>query len=122
VTLVRERISVESVVQAAVASSHDKLTVGGHQLDVDVPDERLFIRGDRDRLAQALSHLIINAAKFTFQPNTVTIGVRRAAKTVHISVKDRGEGSIRSSCRMRSSCSRSRTRAARARSAASASA
>src|SRR6185369_12494247 len=92
VTLVRERISVESVVQAAVASSHDKLTVGGHQLDVDVPDERLFIRGDRDRLAQALSHLIINAAKFTFQPNTVTIGVRRAAKTVHISVKDRGVG------------------------------
>jgi len=92
VTLVRERISVESVVQAAVASSHDKLTAGGHQLDVDVPDERLFIRGDRDRLAQALSHLIINAAKFTFQPNTVTIGVRRAAKTVHISVKDRGEG------------------------------
>jgi len=92
VTLVRERISVESVVQAAVASSHEKLTVGGHQLDVDVPDERLFIRGDRDRLAQALSHLIINAAKFTFQPNTVTIGVRRAAKTVHISVKDRGVG------------------------------
>jgi len=92
VTLVREKVSVESVVQAAVASSHDKLTAGGHQLDVDVPDERLFIRGDRERLAQALSHLIINAAKFTSQPNTVTIGVRRAAKTVHISVKDRGEG------------------------------
>nr|HET7858503.1 ATP-binding protein [Caldimonas sp.] len=92
VTLVRERISVDSVVQAAVASSHDKLTAGGHQLDVDVPDERLFVRGDRDRLAQALSHLIINAAKFTFQPNTVTIAVRRAARTVHVSVKDRGEG------------------------------
>src|SRR5205085_1839544 len=64
ITLVREKVSVESIVQTAVASSHDKLTAGGHQLDVDVPDERLFVRGDRDRLAQALCHLIVNAAKF----------------------------------------------------------
>jgi CheY-like chemotaxis protein/two-component sensor histidine kinase len=92
ITLVREQVSVESIVQAAVASSHDKLNAGGHQLEVDVPDERLFVRGDRARIAQALSHLIINAAKFTFQPSTISIGVRRAAKTVHISVKDTGSG------------------------------
>jgi PAS domain S-box-containing protein len=92
ITLVREQVSVESIVQAAVATSHDKLNAGGHQLAVDVPDERLFVRGDRGRLAQALSHLIINAAKFTFQPSTISIDVRRAAKTVHISVKDAGSG------------------------------
>jgi len=92
VTLVREQVSVESIVQAAVASSHDKLTGAGHRLEVDVPDERLFVRGDRGRLAQALSHLIANAAKFTFQASTVSIGVRRAARTVQISVKDQGEG------------------------------
>ncbi|HEX4235702.1 MAG TPA: ATP-binding protein [Caldimonas sp.] len=92
ITLVRERTSVESVVQAAVASSHDKLTAGGHQLAVDVPDERLFVHGDRDRLAQALSHLIVNAAKFSFEPGTISICVRRAAQTVHISVKDKGSG------------------------------
>jgi PAS domain S-box-containing protein len=92
ITLVRERASVESVVQAAVASSQDKLTAGGHQLDVDVPDERLFIRGDRSRLAQALSHLIVNAAKFSFEPSTISISVRRAAQTVHVSIKDKGAG------------------------------
>jgi PAS domain S-box-containing protein len=92
ITLVREQASVESIVQAAVATSHDKLNAGGHQLDVDVPDERLFVRGDRGRLAQALSHLIINAAKFSFEPSTISISVRRAAKTVHISVKDTGSG------------------------------
>ncbi|HEV7577312.1 MAG TPA: response regulator [Caldimonas sp.] len=92
ISLVREPVSVESVVQAAVAASHDKLTGSGHRLEVDVPDERLFVRGDRGRLAQALSHLIINAAKFTFEPSAVSIGVRRAAKTVQISVIDRGEG------------------------------
>jgi PAS domain S-box-containing protein len=92
ISLVREQMSVDSMVQAAVASSHDKLTTGGHRLEVDVPDERVFVRGDRGRLAQALAHLIVNAAKFTFEPGTVSISVRRAAKTVQISIKDRGEG------------------------------
>jgi PAS domain S-box-containing protein len=92
ITLVREQVSVESFVQAAVASSHDKLNAAGHRLEVDVPDERLFVRGDRGRLAQALSHLIINAAKFTFEPGSVSITVRRAARTVQVSVKDQGEG------------------------------
>ncbi len=92
ISLVRGPASIESVVQAAVAVSHDKLSGGGHKLEVDVPDERLFVRGDRDRLAQALSHLIINAAKFTFQPGAIAIQVRRAARTVQISVKDSGEG------------------------------
>ncbi len=92
ISLVREQVSVESVVQAAVAAGHDKLTAAGHRLDVDVPDERLFVRGDRGRLAQALSHLIINAAKFTFEPSTISISVRRAARTVQIAVKDQGAG------------------------------
>ena len=92
ISLVREPVSIESVVQAAVVAGHDKLTSGGHRLEVDIPDERLFVRGDRGRLAQALSHLIINAAKFSFQPSEVSIRVRRAACTVQISVTDRGEG------------------------------
>jgi hypothetical protein len=70
ITLVREQVSVESVVQAAVAASHDKLTGRGHRLDVDVPRRAPFRSRRRGRLAQALSHLIINAAKFSFEPST----------------------------------------------------
>jgi PAS domain S-box-containing protein len=92
ISLVREQLSVESIVQAAVATDHDKLNTGGHRLDVNVPEERIFVRGDRGRLAQALAHLVANAAKFTFEPSTIAITVRRAAKTVQISVKDSGEG------------------------------
>ncbi len=92
VSLVREQVSLESIVQEAVAKSHDKLNAGRHTLAVEVPDERLFVRGDSGRLAQALSHLVFNAAKFSFEPSTIGITVRRAAKTVQIAVKDRGQG------------------------------
>ena len=92
ISLVREPLAIDSVVQAAVAAAHDKLSAGSHRLDVEVPDERLFVRGDRGRLAQAIAHLIANAAKFSFEPGTITIVVRRVAKTVQIMVKDQGEG------------------------------
>ncbi|MEO6363745.1 MAG: ATP-binding protein [Caldimonas sp.] len=91
-SLVRTRVSVESFVQAAVAGSHDKLSSGGHRLEVEVPDERLHVRGDSARLAQALSHLIANAAKFSIEPGVISIVVRRAARTVQISIKDKGRG------------------------------
>ncbi|MEO8526587.1 MAG: ATP-binding protein [Caldimonas sp.] len=92
ISLVRERVSIDSMVQAAVANSHDKLNTAKHRLEIVVPDERLYVRGDSARLAQALANLIGNAAKFSFEPSVISIEVRRAAKTVQLSVKDSGQG------------------------------
>ncbi len=92
ISLVRERVSIDSIVQAAVARSHDKLNAGGHRLEVELPAERLFVRGDGARLAQALGNLLANAARFTPEPGLVTIAARRVATTVSISIRDHGQG------------------------------
>ncbi len=92
ISLVREPASMESVVQAAVARCHDRITAGGHKLDVRIVDEGLFVCGDLGRLAQALGMVIDNAAKFSPEPGPITITLRRMAKTVHVTVADRGRG------------------------------
>ena len=92
ISLVRLPVSVAGVVQSAVAATHDRIVAGGHRLDVDAPDASLFVRGDGARLAQALGHLVANAARFTTEPGAIGIVVRRVAKTVRIAVRDPGRG------------------------------
>ncbi len=92
ISLVREPLAIGSVVQAAVAAAQERISAGGHHIEVEVPEERLFVRGDRGRLSQAIAHLITNAAKFSLRPDTITVVVRRVARTVQVLVRDHGEG------------------------------
>ena len=92
ISLVRAEVSVESIVQAAVVASEDKVAAGGHRVHQVLPDERLFVRGDSARLAQALAQLIGNAAKFSLEPGDIRVAVRRVARTVQIAVTDHGQG------------------------------
>ncbi len=92
ISLVRERVTVESIVQAAVARSHERITAGGHVLEIDTTDDALEVRGDPGRLAQALANILDNAAKFSPEPSTIRVQVRQVARTAHIAVSDRGRG------------------------------
>lgn len=92
ISLVRERVAVESIVQAAVARSHERITAGGHALEVDIADQALEVQGDPGRLAQALGNVIDNAAKFSPEPGTIRVQVRQVARTAHIAVRDGGRG------------------------------
>ena len=92
ISLVREHVALDGIVQAAVADATPQVTAGGHRLAIELPEERLYVRGDPARLAQALGNLIANAAKFTPQPGLISIVARRAANTAQVSVKDEGQG------------------------------
>jgi signal transduction histidine kinase len=122
ITLVREQVSIESVVQAAVAASHDKLTAAGHRLDVDVPTSGCSFAATAagSRRRSRTSSPTRPSSRSSRAPSRSASGAPPRRFTSRS--RTRARGSTRSSCRTPSSCSRSRTRPWRARSAASASA
>ena len=61
----RERILAESVVSAAVEAVQPLITERQHQLTVTVSKDELWIDADSARLAQILTNLSHNAAKYT---------------------------------------------------------
>jgi len=90
--LKRERISVRSVIDAAVEASAPSVQRGQHALSVDVPLEPLYLDADHTRVAQIVSNLLTNASKYTPARGQLRLTVRQDGKDVVIQVQDNGMG------------------------------
>jgi two-component system CheB/CheR fusion protein len=64
----------------------------GHRLAVALPEEPLWGHVDGVRLEQALSNLLINAAKYTPDGGDITLTMERDGDCVRIRVRDSGIG------------------------------
>ena len=61
----RSRIRLGDVIQAAVESSRWLIDAGRHNLTVELPQESVYVDADPHRMAQVVSNLLNNAAKYT---------------------------------------------------------
>lgn len=63
-----------------------------HELTLDIPDQRVVVTADSDRIAQVVANLLSNAIKYSPDGCTVRVGLRRRPGWVRISVADEGVG------------------------------
>jgi len=92
VTLRRERVMLADVVSDAVEISAPLVRKGGHQLALHLPDASLMLDVDRHRIAQVLSNLLNNAAKYTPDNGKISLSARVASDEVVLEVEDNGIG------------------------------
>src|SRR5690606_7300692 len=59
------QIDLQNVIDLAIETSRPLIDEGEHQLEVTLPDEPVSLYADPHRLAQILSNLLNNAAKYT---------------------------------------------------------
>ncbi|WP_332876435.1 ATP-binding protein [Massilia sp. S19_KUP03_FR1] len=100
VTLQRAPVLLADVVHDALEISMPQVEAGAHALTVSLPDHAVLLDADRHRIAQVLSNLVNNAAKYT--PRCGQIAVSAALETrllagqdsagVVLSVVDNGIG------------------------------
>ena len=92
VELRKERLDLKAVIDAALETSRPAIEQSGHELAVVVPDEPIFVDGDPTRLAQVVSNLLNNSAKYTHRGGHVRLSVGREGGTAVVSIKDNGIG------------------------------
>ena len=90
--LARERTEVRAVVEAALEISRPLVDAAGHTLTVSLPEAPLVVHGDPTRLAQALSNLVNNAARYTPPGGRIEITVDACGDEVRLRVADNGCG------------------------------
>jgi signal transduction histidine kinase len=92
VTLSRAPIELFEVVTRAAEMAGPLLEQRRHRFNLEVPAEGLVVDGDGVRLAQVISNLLANAAKYTEPGGQVTVSADRQDGRVRLRVADTGIG------------------------------
>jgi len=92
IKLKTERFELTDIVNNAIETSHPLIESRGQELIISLTTTPIWIEGDRVRLAQVLSNLLNNAAKYTPEGGKITLSVIRDGSDVIIEVHDTGIG------------------------------
>jgi CheY-like chemotaxis protein/anti-sigma regulatory factor (Ser/Thr protein kinase) len=80
------------IVHSATEASLPGIVEAGHYLDVSVPNAELHLHADPHRLAQVISNLLNNAAKYTPRGGTIRLAAEVERDILSVRVEDTGKG------------------------------
>ena len=92
IVLKKSSVEMSELVQHAVDTSQPLIRSRNHQLHVNLPRGSLALEGDLTRLAQAVSNLLNNAAKYTDEGGQIWLDVWTDGPDVVLRVRDTGPG------------------------------
>jgi PAS domain S-box-containing protein len=89
----REPVQLAHVLRSAVEAAEPLVLEARHTLEIELPDDPIWVDGDAVRLAQCFANLLNNAARYTPQGGRIWLrAVLAADGMVRVSVRDTGVG------------------------------
>ena len=88
----KERVELSAVVRNAVETSQPLIEQMGHDLSLALPPVPIYVDGDMVRLAQVVSNLLNNAAKYTERGGRIRLCAERQGNEAVVTVEDNGVG------------------------------
>ena len=92
VELRRQRIDLKDIIATAVETSGSLIESCGHKLTVDLPSQALPMDADPTRIAQIVSNLLNNAAKYTPHGGRIALKAWAEGEQAVVAVSDTGIG------------------------------
>jgi signal transduction histidine kinase len=88
----KSTVDLQEILDVAFEAVVPLIEQKGHTFHTEVPKERMQIEVDPMRLAQVISNLLTNAAKFTPEGGTISFAARTTGEHITLSVSDNGIG------------------------------
>lgn len=92
IALQRSCIAAQEVIESALEISLPLIRMRQQSLELDFPDRPIYMDGDRIRLVQVFSNLMLNASKYTPECGHLIVRVTPRQREVEFAVIDDGAG------------------------------
>lgn len=92
ITLVREPVRLDQIIQVAAETSRPLIDAARHTFTITQPGQQLWIDADLTRMAQVVSNVLNNAAKYTPDRGRISLSIVRDDADVQILISDNGVG------------------------------
>ena len=88
----KERVQLADVVARSVETARPLIDAQNHELTISLPEKPVWLEADPVRLAQVLTNLLNNAAKYNDKAGHILLRAERVGDEVVIRVRDDGVG------------------------------
>jgi len=86
------QVDLREVIDEAIQFIEPTFVVRGGTVDLQAPDDRVWIYSDHRMTLQCAVNLLSNAAKFSDRDGTIDVAIRENKGMVQLSIRDHGPG------------------------------
>ncbi len=90
--LEEERLEIGELCRENVLGFYDVLSQKDYEVELSIPDEKNFVRGDRNAVERILYNLLSNAIRYGGDGKYLGIDLKKEGGTARIDVIDKGQG------------------------------
>lgn len=92
IELRKQTIQAADIIRSALETSRPLIEAGHHALSLEMSPQAIWLDADLTRLAQVISNLLNNAARYTPEGGRIALSLQRAGDDAVITVSDNGVG------------------------------
>ncbi|MEX2169007.1 MAG: ATP-binding protein [Pirellulales bacterium] len=92
IRLVQKAVEMRELVEHTVAASQALVVERGQHVQLSLPEQPVWVRGDRVRIAQCLTNLLRNAVKYTEEGGRIWVTLGVEGDQIELAVQDDGIG------------------------------
>ncbi len=88
----KERLRLQDVIRRGLETAQPLIASQGHELVLQTPAEPIWIEADPVRIAQVITNLLNNAAKYNNKPGHIWVTAQRKGEQAVLRIRDDGIG------------------------------
>lgn len=86
-----DKFDIAEVMRRVLLSAENRITAKGIDVEAEIPDEPVMVRGQEDSIMQVVNNLLDNGIKFSDEGGVIGLAVSKKNGKIYVSIRNTGD-------------------------------